>query len=158
LNSFLAGDTLSLAVQYDLARGDGPFRVAVMNGGETDMLQGSCGEAPQSDCTAIQNAVAGLDALLARMAADGVAEVVYFFYADPVNRPMVKAGLDALRPLARAACEGAPLPCHFIDLRPVFENRYAEYVSSDGLVFSDAGARASAETVWQTLESECVVW
>jgi hypothetical protein len=158
LNSFLAGDTLSLAVQYDLARDDGPFRVAVMNGGETDMLQGSCGDAPRSDCAAIQAAIDGLEALLARMQGDGVAEVVYFFYADPVNRPMVKAGLDVLRPLAQATCEGAPLPCHFVDLRPVFENRYTEYVSTDGLVFSEAGARASADTVWQRIQSECVRW
>jgi hypothetical protein len=158
LNSFLAGDTLSLAVQYDLAREEGPFRVAVMNGGETDMLQGSCGDAPRSDCAAVQAAVDGLDALLARMAADGVTEVVYFFYADPVNRPMVKAGLDVLRPLAQAACETGPIPCHFVDLRPVFENRYTEYVSSDGLVFSEAGARASADTVWQRIQTECVRW
>ncbi|HEY3496588.1 MAG TPA: hypothetical protein VGK73_17940 [Polyangiaceae bacterium] len=158
LNSFLAGDTLSLAVQYDLARDDGPFRVAVMNGGETDMMQGTCGNAPQSDCAAIQAAASGLSALFTRMAEDGVTEVVYFFYADPVDRPMVKAGLDVLRPLVQETCASAPLTCHFIDLRPVFENHYPEYVGSDGLVFSEAGARASADTVWQTMQAECVAW
>lgn len=158
LNSFLAGDTLSLAVQYNLARDEGPFRVAIMNGGETDMMQGSCGSTPQSNCEAIQAAAAGLSGLFSRMAADGVGEVVYFFYADPVDRPMVKAGLDVLRPLAQATCAAAPLPCHFIDLRPVFENHYPEYVSQDGLVFSEAGARASADTVWRYMQNECVSW
>jgi hypothetical protein len=158
LNSFLAGDTLSFSVQYDTARAEGPIRVLVMNGGETDMMQGTCGATPQSDCAAVQAAATGLRELLARMAADGVREVVYLFYADPVDRPMIKAGLDVLRPLAESTCRGAPLSCHFIDLRPVFADHYGEYVSTDGLVFSDAGARASAESVWQLMQNECVAW
>jgi hypothetical protein len=158
LNSFLAGATLSLSVQYDQARGEGPLSVAVMNGGETDMLQGTCGDAPEPDCAAVQAAADGLSTLFSRMAADGVTEVVYFFYADPVERPMVKAGLDTLRPLVQDICGTAPLPCHFIDLRPVFENHYDEYVSTDGLVFSEDGARAAAATVWQRMQSECVTW
>jgi hypothetical protein len=158
LNSFLAGESQSLAVQYDLAREDGPFSVAVMNGGETDMLQLSCGDTPESSCSAVQNAITGLNQLFSRMTADGVSEVIYFFYADPVNRPMVKAGLDVLRPLAESACEAAPLPCHFIDLRPVFQDHYDDYVGDDGLVFSEAGARASADTVWTRMENECVSW
>jgi len=157
LDSFLAGDVMSVGLQYDRAKAEGPVSLAVMNGGETDVLNEPCGTAPTVDCAAVQAAAAGAVNLFAEMAADGVGAVVYIYYADPLARAGVKAGLDVLRPLVQAACADAPLPCHFIDLRPVFEG-HDEYVGPDGLVWSTAGAVAVADTVWDLMQAECLDW
>jgi lysophospholipase L1-like esterase len=42
------------------------------------------------------------------------------------------------------------------DLRPVFEGRTDYSTGVDGIVFSDAGARASARAVWQLIEERCI--
>jgi hypothetical protein len=154
--SFLAGDALTIRGQYARAKAESPATLVIMTGGETDVLQEPCGAAPTAECAELQAAVGGLDALLAEMAADGVRDVVYVFYADPVERPSILAGLDVLRPLAASACATAPLPCHFLDLREVFEGRYDEFVGADGLVWSEAGAQATAGAVWDLMQSQCL--
>jgi len=136
---------------------EAPVALAVMNGGETDVLNEPCGAAPTVDCAAVQAAAAGAVSLFAEMAADGVNGVVYIYYAEPVARAGVKAGLDVLRPLVQAACADAPLPCYFIDLRPVFEV-HPEYIGPDGLVWSTAGAEVVADTVWDLMQAECLDW
>jgi len=155
LTSFLASGPLGIETEYAKAVGEGPLRFIVMDGGETDVLNVPCGSAPTSDCAAITAAVAGFEALLARAAGDGVEQIVYFFYADPVGNPDVKAGLDVLRPLVENACGRAPLPCHFIDLRPSFAE-HPEYAAADGLVFSASGAAAAAATVFERMQQRCV--
>jgi hypothetical protein len=154
--SFLASGSLAIQNQYARAKAESPATLVIMTGGETDVLQEPCGATPTADCAELRTAVSGFEALLATMAADGVRDVVYVFYADPVGRPSVLAGLDVLRPLAESACATAPLPCHFVDLRPVFEGRYDEYVGSDGLVWSEAGAQAAASAVWDLMQSKCL--
>jgi hypothetical protein len=154
--SFLAGDSLTVHAQYARASAEGPATLVIMTGGETDVLQEPCGAAPTLDCAELQAAVSGLATLFAELAADGVRDVVYVFYADPVGRPSILAGLDVLRPLAESACATAPLPCHFVDLRVVFEGRYDEFVGADGLVWSEAGAQATAGAVWDLMQSECL--
>jgi hypothetical protein len=155
LYSILAGGSLGIENQYDTARAEGVPRVVVMNGGETDVLNVPCGPAPKADCPAITAAAAGAEALFSRMAADGVDHVVYFYYADPVGNADVKAGLDVLRPFVENACGRAPLPCHFLDLRPIFTG-HPEYAAADGLVFGDAGASAAASAVAGVMLERCV--
>ena len=49
------------------------------------------------------------------------------------------------------------MPCHWLDLRPVFEGHYASYVTGvDGIVFSDAGAHAAAQALWDLVEERCI--
>ncbi len=155
LMSVLATGSLSIENQYATARGEGAMRFIVMDGGETDVLNVPCGSAPTATCPAVTAAVAGFEALLTRAAADGVEQVVYFFYADPVGNADVKAGLDVLRPQVENACGRAPLPCHFIDLRPVF-TAHPEYAAADGLVFSASGAVAAAAAVFDVLGRRCI--
>jgi hypothetical protein len=92
------------------------------------------------------------------MAADGVRDVVYFYYADPFEQPAIAAELAALRPLVRSACENAPLTCHFLDLRPAFEGHESQYYAPDGLVFNDAGAGAAAQAVFELVQRRCIDW
>jgi hypothetical protein len=156
--SFLAENGLNIGTQYAAAIGAAPVTTVIMDGGATDMLQNGCGDAPNAGCPLMVDAVAGARALFGRMAADGVQSVVYFFYADPVNNPGLKARIDVLRPLAQAACEDAPVECHFLDLRPVFEGHYAEYiVGVDGIVFSASGAQAAARAIFDEMKAKCIV-
>ncbi|HEX2672789.1 MAG TPA: SGNH/GDSL hydrolase family protein, partial [Polyangiaceae bacterium] len=86
---------------------------------------------------------------------DGVEHVVYFFYGDPVGNPTLKDGLDLLRPLLQNACGRSAVPCHWLDLRPVFAG-HPEYVGTDGLVFTDAGASAAAAATFAFMQKQCV--
>lgn len=61
-----------------------------------------------------------------------------------------------LRPLIRAACDSAPLPCHWLDLRPAFADHDAEYIQADELNPTDAGSRASADAIWAVMQQYCV--
>ncbi len=87
----------------------------------------------------------------------GVEHVVYFFYEDATANADLKAGIDVLRPFIENVCGKSPVPCHWLDLRPVFKGHYAEYVTGvDGIVFSDAGARAAAQAIWKLIEERCI--
>jgi hypothetical protein len=140
--------------QYTSGASEAEVKVVVMNGGGADALLGSCDSANASSAV-VASAADAAHALFAKMAADQVEQVVYAFYPDPgdVN---VKARIDALRPLIQSACETAPLPCHWLDLRTVFAGHYAAYVQTDQLNPTDAGARASAEAIWATMQQYCI--
>jgi hypothetical protein len=57
------------------------------------------------------------------MAQTGVGDIVYFYYPDPVDAAE-RALADVLRPLVQEACQGSPVPCHWVDLRPAFAGHY----------------------------------
>lgn len=157
LTSMLAEGQLSLANQYAASREEGPARVVIMDGGATDMLQDACPSGPELQCPAVQAAVLGAEQLLSQMAEDGVEHIVYFFYEDATENADLRAGIDVLRPLIENVCGKSLVPCHWLDLRPVFEGHYAEYVTGvDGIVFSDAGARATAQAIWELVELRCI--
>lgn len=157
LMSFLAEGAFAIASQYTTSRAEGAARVVIMNGGATDMLQHPCAGALSPDCPQVRAAVRGAEALFSRMAADGVEHVVYVFYSDPRNDAALKEGLDTLRPLLHNACGRSPVACHWIDLHPAFEG-HDDYLGPDGIVWSDAGARASSTLVWELLELRCIPW
>ena len=143
-----------LADQYTSSVSEAEVKVVVMDGGGADVLLGSCDSANAS-CAVITAAAAAAQSLFAKMATDGVEQVVYAFYPDPGDAS-VKAKVDALRPLIQSACESAPLPCDWLDLRPVFAGHYADYVQADQLNPTDAGARASAEAIWAAMQQYCI--
>ncbi|HET7539143.1 MAG TPA: SGNH/GDSL hydrolase family protein [Polyangiaceae bacterium] len=140
--------------QYTGGAAEAEVKVVIMNGGGADVLLGSCDSANAS-CAVIAAAEAAAQALFAKMAADNVEHVVYAFYPDPKDLN-VKARMDALRPLIQTACDSAPLPCHFLDLRDVFTGHYGEYLQTDQLNPSDAGAQATAEAIWATMQQYCI--
>ena len=144
----------SLHAQYADAMAAGPARLVVMNGGATDMLQLSCPVPVAADCPAVQAALDGATALFSRMADDGVERIAYLFYPDPRDNADFKSGLDALRPLLEGACAASPVPCLWIDLRATFAGS-ADYYGADGIVFSQTGACAAADTLWTALDERC---
>jgi hypothetical protein len=151
---FLTG-SLTIASQYAQGMSEHPARVIIMTGGAGDALQ-SCPDDSNEDCGLMETAATGAQALLDRMAQDGIEEIVYFFYPDPVDNADVKQHLDALRPRVEQICADSLTPCHFLDLRPVFAGNYDDYVGFDGLIFSPEGSRATADAIWQVMQRECV--
>lgn len=154
--SFLAENGLNIGGQYQTSRGEGPARIVVMNGGATDMLSNPCRDVAPGECAAIDAAASGAEALFAQMRDDGVEHVVYFFYPDVLSNDGLKAGLDVLRPVIQNACGRSALPCHWLDLRPIFAGHDDYLTGADGLVFSDTGARVAASAVWDLVEARCL--
>jgi len=143
-----------IADQYSSGVSESAVKVVVMDGGGADALLGSCATADAS-CPVVAAAAAAARDLLSKMATDKVQHVVYAFYPDPIDTN-VRATINALRPLVQTACESAALPCHWLDLRPVFAGHYADYVQADGLNPTAAGSRASAEAIWAVMQQYCV--
>jgi len=143
-----------IQAQYQRALEEAAVEVVIMNGGGPDMLVSSC-TPPVIECPALVDAAAGAEELLAQMATDGVSEIVYAFYPDPVD-PAMRERMDALRVLIEPVCANSATPCHFIDLRPILSTSPAEYLSADGLIPTPAGSQRSAIAIWQTMRQECI--
>lgn len=154
-SSRLASGPASLDGQYSAALASGAPRVIVMDGGATDVLNDDCAGMLTPECPAARAALLGAEQLFSRFAQDGVEQVVYFFYGDPVDNPSLEAGLNLLRPLLQNVCGHSPVPCHWLDLRPAFAE-HPEFVGVDGLVFTDAGATAAAAATFQLMQERCV--
>lgn len=140
--------------QYATASAESPVGAVLMTGGGADLLLGSCDELTP-DCPLLVAAADAAQTLLARMADDGVEHVVYAFYPNPLDAAL-RAEVDALRPLIASACEASPVPCHWLDLRPVFEGKYDRYVEDDGINPTPDGAQAAARAIWDTMEQACI--
>lgn len=156
-NSRLTANGLAnggIADEYAAALAEAEVKVVIMSAGGADILVGNCDTADAS-CPAIAGAAAAARDLLDKMAADGVARVVYAFYPDPFDTNL-RAKVDALRPLVQSACESSAVSCLFLDLRPAFADHYAEYTQADGINPTQAGAQASAQAIWNLMQSECI--
>lgn len=154
-NSLLATGPLSFDAHYTSIRERGVPRVIIMNGGATDLLNDDCAAMLTPACPAASAAIEGAEQLFSRFARDGVDQLVFFFYGDPIDNPSKKDSFDLLRPLLENACGRSPVPCHFLDLRPIFEG-HPEYVDVDGYLFSPQGATAAAQAVYELMQVRCV--
>jgi lysophospholipase L1-like esterase len=166
---------LNIPYQYEqMAKKDDPnIDTIVMDGGGNDVLinDRSClTQAPPQNAGCAKTVDAALGRakqLLDEMATDGVKHVVYFFYPhlDPTKTdgflfggaPAVNDTLDYAYPLARAMCEGATMPkCVFVDTRPAFAGHTADYIKSDNVHPTPAGAQVIADLVWQAMVDNCI--
>jgi hypothetical protein len=156
LQSHLAAEPAGLSSQFAAALEDGPVKVVIMDGGGTDALMSRCPDPIAVDCPLIVDAAEGASLLFQSMEEAGVEHVVFFSYPDYVGDARIKATIDTLRPLLEDRCASAPLPCHWLDLRPTFAGNYDEYVLPDGRNPTTAGSRASAQAVWGVMQQHCV--
>jgi lysophospholipase L1-like esterase len=91
------------------------------------------------------------------MGSDGVETVVYFFYPENQKNAVQKEKIDVLRSLLQEVCASSVSPkCYEVDLRPVFEGHFTEYVMSDGIHPTAAGSQASAEAIWSVMQANCI--
>lgn len=153
-NGFVTGQTF-LADQYAAGQAEGPVRVVIMAGGGADLLAQSCDtDPPTPDCPLMVDITAAADELLVEMARNRVEHIVWFFYPDPVDL-QIRAEMDVLRPLLQELCQDSVVPCHWVDLRPAFEDHYDEYMVIDGIPTA-LGSEAAAGAIWSTMQQECV--
>jgi lysophospholipase L1-like esterase len=148
------GSSPTIPEQYRNAAQQSPVKWVIMDGGGNDCLQGSCSTPPTADCPDLQNAVTAARNLLAQMGNDGVVKVIYFFYPEPqADFGGLKAKLDVLRPLIQNVVNSSTNPvCYWLDLRPVFEGHYSEYINADGIHPSSAGCQATANAIWDIIQ------
>jgi hypothetical protein len=144
----LVGGANAIPTQYINAQRQSPIKFLVMNGSGNDFLAANC-----TDCQALSNAVTAVEDLLDTVAADGtVQHVIYYFYPDLTFSPLFPAAADFLRPQMQAACENSPVPCHFLDLRPVFAG-HPEFIGPDNLHPSVPGSDAMAGALFDIIEA-----
>lgn len=140
--------------QFLTALDDANVSVVITNGGGADALVAMC-DVPDETCTILTDAVNGAESLLATLAANAVTDVIFAFYPEAVDEAL-SARVDFMRPLIQARCESAPLRCHWLDLRSVFEGNYDTYLGPEGMFPSAAGAEASARAIWDVMQTNCV--
>jgi lysophospholipase L1-like esterase len=151
------GISPQIPVQYASGEKDAPAKVVVMDGGGNDMLNNTCSDPPTESCQAIQSAVTAVKDLFVQMGKDGVETVVYFFYPENQKNATQRAKIDVLRTQLQEVCYSSVSPrCYGVDLRPVFDGHFTEYVLSDGIHPTAAGSQASAEAIWSVMKQNCI--
>jgi hypothetical protein len=121
-----------------------------MDGGGNDILQNP-GCTP--GCAQEMQAVTDARNFLKQMATDGVDDVVFLFYYD---MPVMKPGLDWMRPKMAAECQQSPVPCHFVDNQPLFAGMDASTYTVDGIHPTTASADIVAKQVWDRMRQDCI--
>lgn len=140
--------------QYARAKAQGPVKVVLMDGGGNDLLMGGqCGSGAQS-CAKILTTLQGL---FKQMGADGVTDVLYFFYPDPMGiGASIKAPMDVLRPLVQKLCaETTDVRCTWVDQRESWNGNYDRF-TADGIHPTAAGSAASAKQIWDAMVKNCI--
>ena len=135
--------------QYDTAPAPQP-KVLIMDGGGNDILQNP-GCAP--GCTQEMQAVTQARDFFRQAQTDGVQHIVFIFYYD---MPVMKAGLDWMRPMMAAECQQSPVPCHFVDNQPLFAGMDASTYTTDGIHPTAAAADIIAGQTWSIMQRDCV--
>jgi hypothetical protein len=129
--------------QYEAQQASGtPVKVLLMNGGTWDTLNGA----------SVASVMVTFEQFLSKVASDGSVEHIVYFLQPEL--PTI-AGVAELRPLLRTACEGSAVPCHFLDLNPIWQG-HAEYTGPSGIQASEAGGVAIAEAIWDVMQNHCI--
>lgn len=148
------GMSPSIPDQYKNGVKAGTVKYVIMDGGGNDCLTGT-GQPPyNANSPFIKNATDSVKNLLKQMGSDGVVKVFYLFYPDPQqNLGGLKGKLDVLRPLIQNEVNKSTTPkAYWLDLRPVFAGKYAQYILSDGIHPTTAGSIAAADAIWAEMQ------
>jgi hypothetical protein len=132
--------------------------------------------------TTVQTAMDEAKTKMQEMQQKGVQDVVFFFYPHlstagggilQTPAPAVNETLDYSVPLAANVCCGGSLPagmtdyschgqpvsgmnCTFIDTRPSFEGHLADYIKSDNVHPTQAGATVISNLIWTQMQKYCI--
>lgn len=138
------GISPTIPVQYQNGANSGTVKYVIMDGGGNDCLGGN-----------VNNAVTAAKSLYQQMGKDGVVKVFYLFYPDPVGSlaSSLKPKLDTLRPQIQDIVTKSTAPkAYWLDLRPVFEGKYSQYILSDGIHPTTQGSVAAANAIWAQMQ------
>lgn len=136
------GTSPTIPDQYKNGVRSGVVKYVIMDGGGNDCIFGD----PTGAANSFKN-------LINRMEEDGAVKVFYLFYPDPLqDYNGLKGKLDSLRPIIQNTVEGSVEPKgYFLDMRPVFEGNYSQYILSDGIHPTTAGSNAAADAIWKEM-------
>ncbi|MBN1605738.1 MAG: hypothetical protein JW940_03855 [Polyangiaceae bacterium] len=150
----LAGPYLymaDVAELYDTREaGETQVKVVLMDGGTWDTIRGNGSDA------SVNGAANAFEQFLSKVASDGTVEHIVYFLVPEL--PLIP-GVAALRPRVRQACEQSVVPCHFLDLQPLWADPDpddAEYTDSSGIQASAEGARVIADEIWRIMQTYCI--
>jgi hypothetical protein len=140
----------AIANQYSTQESDptkAKVKVLIMDGGGFDLILGN------GSTATVQGVVNAFTQLLATVASDGtVTQIIYFLV--PSELPATP-GVASLRQGLVPACAHSAVPCHFLDLEPIWTG-HPEYTASGGVLASDAGAAAIADAIWALMQQNCI--
>lgn len=144
-----SGATMAaIASQYSVQESSTTkVKVIIMDGGGIDLIVNNLSDA------SVVDVVSTFEEQLATIANDGtVQQIVYFLVPE---LPAVPGVSTALRPGMQMACAQSVVPCHFLDLQPLWVG-HPEYTSADGIQASDAGAEVLGNAIWALMQENCI--
>jgi hypothetical protein len=140
-----AATMAAIANQYT-ARRVTATKVLILDGGTWDTIVANGSDA------SVTGAADAFRQLLARVASDGTVEqVIYFLMPELSGIP----GVAKLRPLVQQACSESSVPCHFLDLQPLWAG-HPEYTASGDTFASDAGGQVLGDAIWAIMQTNCI--
>jgi hypothetical protein len=140
----VSGSPIATIVNQYNTREAGSVKVILIDSGGIDFIQGGD--------SAIPNVVNTFNQFLDKVRSDGtVQHIVYFHYPDLMSIPCLGTMWSAMR----QDCAGSPVPCYFLDLQPLFAGR-PEYIGSDTIHPSLAGAIVIGEAIWYIMQQNCI--
>lgn len=144
-----AGATIEMIVaQYDnyTSSTDADVKVVIMNGGAVDTYGVNASE------ESITHVAGTFEQFLDQLAEESdVEHVIYALYSEGSTIP----GIVELRPLMGESCAKSVVPCHFLDLQPLWED-HPEYTSMDTINPSSTGSDAIAGAIWEVMQENCI--
>jgi hypothetical protein len=149
MGAVAASSMAAIASQYDKQEASATkVRVLLMDGGTWDTIQSNGADAT---VTSVANSFAQL---LAQVSSDGtVGHVIYFLQPELSGIP----GVAALRPPLQQACTQSRVPCHFLDLQPLWAGHPEYTASSGGISFpTETGATVIADAIWGIMRDNCI--
>jgi len=121
-------------------------KVLLMDGGTWDTyLSGGTADSVNTAATAFRQ-------FLSMVATDGTVQHIVYFLMPELSGIGIP-GVVALRPMVKSACAQSAVPCHFIDLQPLW---LPEYTAPGDTFPNTMGAQVLAEKIWSTMVSECI--
>jgi hypothetical protein len=150
----------SIQAQWDMAKRENPdIKVVIMDGGGNDVLLG------QEGCTVlnrpsdavcvdvIKQSTDSCKELWQQLAADGVEDVVMFFYP---NAPIAPGFSAASEPIAKANCDSMVSPrCTFVSTLMPFMG-HSTYIGGDGIHPTQMGQVVIGDLIWDAMVDRCI--
>jgi hypothetical protein len=140
--------------QYDRAVGVDPdIQTVIMTGGGNDVLltglSGACASGTMSCLTQLEAITAELNELWAKMAADGVRDVVYMMYAKDAGDGLAPSLMHDQRLMT--ACDSVPEP---LDCHLMFTDEFVMGQYRDGVHPTGAGYDRLGQAVYDLMVAE----
>jgi hypothetical protein len=147
IGAVAASPLAAIANQYAAREaGATKVKVVIMDGGTWDTILANGSDA------SVNSVVSTFGQFLTQIARDGTVEHIVYMLLPEL--PGI-SGVAALRPLLQQACVGSEVPCHFLDLQPLWTR--TDYSTAGAIpVPTEAGAVVIADAIWAAMQRNCI--